>query len=174
MGARGVSSYDMHQSWSLKLLPGSQQTLHWTRTTPGERQRTCWLASLVQSASSATPTSTTIADPKKGHIVDLYLLRSFFFFFCPFCCLSFPRWKRVRSVSLSGIGIWPQHFEHIPNISTWTIARFETLFHDCVLGSYRMATLPGTVPRMMRPAPGQNYPRTGFPLEGKTAVHICP
>lgn len=29
-----------------------------------------------------------------------------------------------------------------------------------------MATLPGTVPRMMRPAPGQNYPRTGFPLEG--------
>ncbi|XP_067287384.1 paired box protein Pax-7a isoform X5 [Pseudorasbora parva] len=28
-----------------------------------------------------------------------------------------------------------------------------------------MATLPGTVPRMMRPAPGQNYPRTGFPLE---------
>lgn len=31
-----------------------------------------------------------------------------------------------------------------------------------------MATLPGTVPRMVRPAPGQNYPRTGFPLEGKT------
>lgn len=30
-----------------------------------------------------------------------------------------------------------------------------------------MATLPGTVPRMVRPAPGQNYPRTGFPLEGK-------
>lgn len=33
----------------------------------------------------------------------------------------------------------------------------------------RMAALPGTVPRMMRPAPGQNYPRTGFPLEGKNA-----
>ncbi|XP_055724664.1 paired box protein Pax-7-like isoform X6 [Salvelinus fontinalis] len=32
-----------------------------------------------------------------------------------------------------------------------------------------MATLPGTVPRMMRPAPGQNYPRTGFPLEGQYA-----
>lgn len=32
-----------------------------------------------------------------------------------------------------------------------------------------MAALPGTVPRMMRPAPGQNYPRTGFPLEGKSA-----
>ncbi|XP_054547140.1 paired box protein Pax-7 [Talpa occidentalis] len=31
-----------------------------------------------------------------------------------------------------------------------------------------MAALPGTVPRMMRPAPGQNYPRTGFPLEGKS------
>lgn len=31
-----------------------------------------------------------------------------------------------------------------------------------------MATLPGTVPRMVRPAPGQNYPRTGFPLEGTT------
>nr|CAG25521.1 paired box protein 7 [Salvelinus alpinus] len=30
-----------------------------------------------------------------------------------------------------------------------------------------MATLPGTVPRMMRTAPGQNYPRTGFPLEGQ-------
>uniref|UniRef100_A0A8C1JLD6 Paired box 7b n=1 Tax=Cyprinus carpio TaxID=7962 RepID=A0A8C1JLD6_CYPCA len=29
-----------------------------------------------------------------------------------------------------------------------------------------MSSLPGTVPRMMRPAPGQNYPRTGFPLEG--------
>uniref|UniRef100_A0A668AS20 Paired box 7a n=1 Tax=Myripristis murdjan TaxID=586833 RepID=A0A668AS20_9TELE len=33
-----------------------------------------------------------------------------------------------------------------------------------------MATLPGTVPRMMRPAPGQNYPRTGFPLEGGFAL----
>uniref|UniRef100_A0A673LP94 Paired box protein Pax-7-like n=2 Tax=Sinocyclocheilus rhinocerous TaxID=307959 RepID=A0A673LP94_9TELE len=29
-----------------------------------------------------------------------------------------------------------------------------------------MSSFPGTVPRMMRPAPGQNYPRTGFPLEG--------
>ncbi|KAI9532561.1 Paired box protein Pax-7 [Dissostichus eleginoides] len=27
-----------------------------------------------------------------------------------------------------------------------------------------------TVPRMMRPAPGQNYPRTGFPLEVSTAL----
>lgn len=35
-----------------------------------------------------------------------------------------------------------------------------------------MATLPGTVPRMVRPAPGQNYPRTGFPLEGKTSVNM--
>ena len=33
----------------------------------------------------------------------------------------------------------------------------------------RMAALPGTVPRMVRPAPWQNYPRTGFPLEGKSA-----
>lgn len=33
-----------------------------------------------------------------------------------------------------------------------------------------MATLTGTVPRMVRPAPGQNYPRTGFPLEGKFAL----
>lgn len=32
-----------------------------------------------------------------------------------------------------------------------------------------MAALPGAVPRMMRPGPGQNYPRTGFPLEGKRA-----
>lgn len=31
-----------------------------------------------------------------------------------------------------------------------------------------MAALPGAVPRMMRPGPGQNYPRTGFPLEGKS------
>lgn len=31
-----------------------------------------------------------------------------------------------------------------------------------------MTTLAGAVPRMMRPAPGQNYPRSGFPLEGKT------
>jgi len=35
-----------------------------------------------------------------------------------------------------------------------------------------MATLPGTVPRMMRPAPGQNYPRTGFPLEGTTTTYF--
>ncbi|XP_030918842.1 paired box protein Pax-7, partial [Geospiza fortis] len=32
------------------------------------------------------------------------------------------------------------------------------------------AALPGTVPRMMRPAPGQNYPRTGFPLEVSTPL----
>lgn len=44
------------------------------------------------------------------------------------------------------------------------------LFGDC-LSSCRMATLPGTVPRMVRPAPGQNYPRTGFPLEGKDMSH---
>ncbi|EGW13616.1 Paired box protein Pax-3 [Cricetulus griseus] len=28
-----------------------------------------------------------------------------------------------------------------------------------------MTTLAGAVPRMMRPGPGQNYPRSGFPLE---------
>ncbi|XP_067096966.1 paired box protein Pax-7 isoform X2 [Osmerus mordax] len=33
-----------------------------------------------------------------------------------------------------------------------------------------MSSLPGTVPRMMRPAPGQNYPRTGFPLEGLSVM----
>uniref|UniRef100_A0A3B1JZF7 Paired box 7b n=1 Tax=Astyanax mexicanus TaxID=7994 RepID=A0A3B1JZF7_ASTMX len=33
-----------------------------------------------------------------------------------------------------------------------------------------MSTLTGTVPRMMRPAPGQNYPRTGFPLEVSTPL----
>ncbi|XP_035243047.1 paired box protein Pax-7a isoform X2 [Anguilla anguilla] len=33
-----------------------------------------------------------------------------------------------------------------------------------------MATLPGTVPRMMRPTPGQNYPRTGFALEVSTPL----
>ncbi|KAK6472257.1 paired box protein Pax-7 isoform X1 [Huso huso] len=33
-----------------------------------------------------------------------------------------------------------------------------------------MASLAGTVPRMMRPAPGQNYPRTGFPLEVSTPL----
>ncbi|XP_071191523.1 paired box protein Pax-7-like isoform X8 [Salvelinus alpinus] len=33
-----------------------------------------------------------------------------------------------------------------------------------------MATLPGTVPRMMRTAPGQNYPRAGFPLEVSTPL----
>ncbi|XP_056242076.1 paired box protein Pax-7-like isoform X1 [Seriola aureovittata] len=33
-----------------------------------------------------------------------------------------------------------------------------------------MSSLPGTVPRMMRPAPGQNYPRTGFPLEVSTPL----
>uniref|UniRef100_A0AAQ6ILR6 Paired box 7b n=1 Tax=Anabas testudineus TaxID=64144 RepID=A0AAQ6ILR6_ANATE len=33
-----------------------------------------------------------------------------------------------------------------------------------------MSALPGTVPRMMRPAPGQTYPRTGFPLEVSTPL----
>ncbi|XP_028308528.1 paired box protein Pax-7-like isoform X1 [Gouania willdenowi] len=33
-----------------------------------------------------------------------------------------------------------------------------------------MSSLPGNVPRMMRPAPGQNYPRTGFPLEVSTPL----
>ncbi|XP_069467184.1 paired box protein Pax-7 isoform X4 [Ambystoma mexicanum] len=33
-----------------------------------------------------------------------------------------------------------------------------------------MACLPGAVPRMMRPGPGQNYPRTGFPLEVSTPL----
>ncbi|XP_056897375.1 paired box protein Pax-7-like isoform X3 [Takifugu flavidus] len=33
-----------------------------------------------------------------------------------------------------------------------------------------MSSLPGTIPRMMRPAPGQNYPRTGFPLEVSTPL----
>lgn len=37
-----------------------------------------------------------------------------------------------------------------------------------------MAALPGTVPRMMRPAPGQNYPRTGFPLEGRSGNRETP
>ncbi|XP_034029015.1 paired box protein Pax-7-like isoform X1 [Thalassophryne amazonica] len=33
-----------------------------------------------------------------------------------------------------------------------------------------MTSLPGSVPRMMRPASGQNYPRTGFPLEVSTPL----
>ncbi|XP_075462119.1 paired box protein Pax-7 isoform X2 [Ascaphus truei] len=33
-----------------------------------------------------------------------------------------------------------------------------------------MVALPGTVQRMMRPGPGQNYPRTGFPLEVSTPL----
>ncbi|XP_034295314.1 paired box protein Pax-3 isoform X4 [Pantherophis guttatus] len=33
-----------------------------------------------------------------------------------------------------------------------------------------MTTLGGAVPRMMRPAPGQNYPRSGFPLEVSTPL----
>ncbi|KAF7658676.1 hypothetical protein LDENG_00009310 [Lucifuga dentata] len=33
-----------------------------------------------------------------------------------------------------------------------------------------MSSLPGTVQRMMRPAPGQNYARTGFPLEVSTPL----
>ncbi|XP_018117561.1 paired box protein Pax-3-B isoform X2 [Xenopus laevis] len=33
-----------------------------------------------------------------------------------------------------------------------------------------MTSLAGAVPRMMRPCPGQNYPRTGFPLEVSTPL----
>ncbi|PNI70621.1 PAX3 isoform 8 [Pan troglodytes] len=33
-----------------------------------------------------------------------------------------------------------------------------------------MTTLAGAVPRMMRPGPGQNYPRSGFPLEVSTPL----
>lgn len=51
---------------------------------------------------------------------------------------------------------------------TWTLQRDAgSNLSVVVSSSYMMATLPGTVPRMVRPAPGQNYPRTGFPLEGK-------
>lgn len=32
-----VSSYDMHESWPLKLLPTSQQTFNWIQTTPREK-----------------------------------------------------------------------------------------------------------------------------------------
>ncbi|CAG14471.1 unnamed protein product, partial [Tetraodon nigroviridis] len=31
-----------------------------------------------------------------------------------------------------------------------------------------LSSLPGTVPRRGRPAPGQNNPRTGPPLEGRS------
>ncbi|NXO86818.1 PAX3 protein, partial [Sitta europaea] len=37
-----------------------------------------------------------------------------------------------------------------------------------------MTTLAGAVPRMMRPGAGQNYPRSGFPLEGKAAPVLLP
>lgn len=33
-----------------------------------------------------------------------------------------------------------------------------------------MTALAGSIPRMMRPALAQNYPRSGFPLEGKAAT----
>ncbi|XP_053565937.1 paired box protein Pax-3 isoform X1 [Bombina bombina] len=33
-----------------------------------------------------------------------------------------------------------------------------------------MTSLAGAVPRMMRPAPGQNYPRSGFPIEVSTPL----
>ncbi|XP_061647515.1 paired box protein Pax-7-like isoform X1 [Phyllopteryx taeniolatus] len=47
---------------------------------------------------------------------------------------------------------------------------FCCLHHIGPLKSRTMTTLPGTVPRMMRPASGQNYPRTGFPLEVSTPL----
>ncbi|MBN3295716.1 PAX3 protein, partial [Amia calva] len=36
-----------------------------------------------------------------------------------------------------------------------------------------MTAIAGAVPRMMRPTPGQNYPRSGFPLEGKLTVSLA-
>lgn len=32
-----------------------------------------------------------------------------------------------------------------------------------------MTALAGSIPRMMRPTLAQNYPRSGFPLEGKAS-----
>ncbi|XP_016892398.1 paired box protein Pax-7a isoform X2 [Cynoglossus semilaevis] len=46
----------------------------------------------------------------------------------------------------------------------------DLVWTDFCLVIVRMAALPGTMPRMMRPAPGQNYPRTGFPLEVSTPL----
>lgn len=102
-----------------------------------------------------------------------------------------PGGRRASPVSPPGIGIWQQ--QSILFSAFWIHSGFFLFYfifyffgldflrvavssrpRFCVcLCSYMMATLPGTVPRMVRPAPGQNYPRTGFPLEGKKNDQTC-
>lgn len=118
---------------------------------------------------------------KQEESIPPFLSFFFFYFYFP------PGRRRVCPDLLHlGFGIWQRLFsdlsKHIPfsfsfsflffnlefQSETRSLAQwFSFSFFFFCLGSYMMATLPGTVPRMVRPAPGQNYPRTGFPLEGE-------
>lgn len=75
---------------------------------------------------------------------------------------------------LSSERVWPtnQLLNRTSNVSIFFLlfSFFSCLFFlfFSVVFNATMSSLPGTVPRMMRPAPGQNYPRTGFPLEGRS------
>lgn len=107
----------------------------------------------------------------------------FFFNFCHVRCSRgehpFPGGRRAFLPAFfpPGTVIWQQTNLVAPSTSPRVSlglckkqqVRFFFFFLVVVIvsSSYMMATLPGTVPRMVRPAPGQNYPRTGFPLEGK-------
>lgn len=70
---------------------------------------------------------------------------------------------------------WPPPSETLEtNNLSWTFRNVSSFFSFFFVFFFfpffngTMSSLPGTVPRMMRPAPGQNYPRTGFPLEGRS------
>lgn len=184
----------MHESWPLKLLPTCQQTLYWTQTTPREK---CKLTALFFSPPPPNShTQLQVQRPLFFSRFFLYYciyleaaVRSIFYFYCG----SFTRgehhfYSSPVKEGLSSFSTWDWDltaaslcffffFSSVFFKALWRHSAFDLDFvrvagsspsYLFALSSYMMATLPGTVPRMVRPAPGQNYPRTGFPLEGKT------
>lgn len=168
----------MHESWPLKLLPTSQQTLYWTQTKPREKNNGAFFQLRYTTSSAAPPFCRVFC-------LKVILLLPFIFFY--FDTVIAPEESFYLSLVeeglvqfLPGIGIWQQQSILLSILKTFFYLDFVTLrvagssrvrFGVC-LSSCRMATLPGTMPRMVRPAPGQNYPRTGFPLEGKENVTL--
>lgn len=109
----------MHESWPLKLLPASRQTLYWTQTTPREKRITVHFFS---------PQHTNTQRHRHTHITSSALFcKCFFFLFhvqmswfdSLFLVLSHqkesitfispPVEEGLRPVSRPGIGIWQQH-----------------------------------------------------------------
>lgn len=93
----------MHESWPLKLLPTSQQTLYWTQTTPREKNNSAFVQTQIHNFK-CNCSILQICILFVAAVIIIFFYFDFATFIAPEESITFifPRWKK----GLSGFSAW--------------------------------------------------------------------